>query len=191
MKVYEGSRVLPWPMLTRVMGWDMIGFLAAGALAAQQPLPNGFGGMPQVGLGSPVNTAYYCKITGTLGPDGRVVRGSTSRPLSVLVAADPSGALRPIRTIDPSWLLNGKHFTIFRKHFFPSAYSAVTSLGSQEDPNPILLTLQPLGTNRTFGAVIGPLKDSKAPELGGFCSSNEDVSPERFEKVAVLFGAKE
>jgi len=169
----------------------MIGIFIAAAFAAHQVWPKSVGAVPQLGAESAVNTGYFCKITGALGADGHVARGSTSRPISILVAADPSGALRPLRTVDPTWLLNGKEFTIFRKHTLPSAYSAVTSL-SRDDPDPVLLTLQPLGADgRSFGAVIGPLKKSKAPDLAGFCSSNEGITAESFERIASLFGAKE
>ena len=142
-------------------------------LAAQSPL---------VDLGRPTNTAYYCQFK----------EAGLVRRLSLLVERKPDGSFEMKRTIDPSSILRGRDFTVFRSHAVPEAFSATTSLGSPLDPDPYLMTIHPpVQLGSVWLAEIGPLKRGSATsDLQGVCTVRQQTKSEQFEKMAVMLGDK-
>jgi hypothetical protein len=122
-------------------------------------------------------TAYYCRMVRHIDLLGHETDISP-RAISVLV--DGSFDLfEPKRTFDPTGLLSGRQFTVFRR-YNSKALAALTSVGSTADPNPQIMTLQSLESGALF-AMLGPVKGKHVEQFVGICHPEQGVTAEKFD----------
>ena len=125
-----------------------------------------------------------CRMGGTLSPDNKLAAFPKPRILAVLV--EPKGAaFAPVRTFDPTGLLNGHGISLFNAiPSRPGSYGAAT--GTQlSDPSlmQVIFTPRPAqNAPNQWQAAISPLKvEGKPQPVVGLCLRFDNMNEAEFQ----------
>ena len=132
--------------------------------------------------------AFVCNVVSTVAPDNKVSELPQGRQISLLVRQDDDGSMAPLATIDPSKLLGGRQFTIFRKPDDGSpGYGAYTSFLS-DDEGAQMMAIAPPGSESQGQWQIGIgliSRSTSEQDLAiGLCQLKDGISEAEFQQLA-------